>query len=71
MTGVMKKLFGGGGSTYTPPTPPKIDYDSIDNAAAAERKRQRAAKGRASTILTSGSGVTGSANLGTTVLLGK
>lgn len=70
MSGLMKSIFGGG-SSYVPPTPSKIDYDSIDNAAMAERKRQRAAKGRASTILTSGMGVTGAANVGTTALLGK
>lgn len=40
-------------------------------AAEAERKRNRSRKGRASTILTSPQGVTGSASIGTKTLLGE
>lgn len=53
-----------------PPAPPAVDTEGVQAAGDAERRRQRAAKGRASTMLTGGSGVTSEASVGTAKLLG-
>lgn len=63
----MSGLFGGG-PKYTPP--PTVSHESAQAAGTAERMRQRAARGQASTMLTGGSGVMGQANVGTKKLLG-
>jgi hypothetical protein len=55
-----------------PPPPPAASPTYVDKnvqgAYADEKRRQRGMTGRQSTILTSGSGLSGSANTGKTVL---
>ena len=53
-------FFGGGGTPALPPMPvmPTINDDEVRAASARERARLRRAKGRRSTIMTSGQGVT-------------
>lgn len=70
MTGMVRSLFGSS-PTIQPPSTTNVDYESANMAADLERRRQRAAGGRASTLLTSGRGLSNSANIGTTSLLGK
>lgn len=53
-----------------PPPAPVIRDEPVQDAGAEERRRRRLASGRASTILTSGQGVTESANVGVKQLLG-
>lgn len=70
MTAVIKSLFGSNQSlpsTQQTTTPAA----TADRSMEAERQRQRRAGGIGSTILTSGAGVAGSANIGTTTLLGR
>lgn len=57
-------------SPKPPPPPPTIDYEGVQAAGDAERRRQRAAAGQASTMLTGGLGDTSTATIGTTKLLG-
>lgn len=78
----MSKLFGSiaGGTkkaiaaapTPVPETPPPtpVDTGAAQTAADTERRRTQKARGRASTLLTSPSGVTTAANIGTRALLG-
>ena len=68
----MSGLFGGGGQEYkAPPPTPTIAHEQVQAAGAAERMRQRSARGRASTMLTNGAGVTESAPIGVKKLLGQ
>lgn len=83
----MSKLFGGGGAKKQappepppepppPPAPPAPGEDASAASEAAEAKARdellaRQSKGRASTILTSQSGVTEDAKLGSVTLLGR
>lgn len=62
--------------TYKPkiPTPPDIptrDDPAVKEAGKKERRRRLKAKGRSSTILTGGQGVTEAANIGRKTLLGQ
>lgn len=54
-----------------PPPPPQVDFESAEAAGDAERRRQRAAAGRQATVFTGGSGLSQSANIGTSALLGR
>ena len=54
-----------------PPPPPERDDSAVQDAARAERRRQAGAKGRASTILTSGQGVTEDTPVVKKTLLGE
>jgi hypothetical protein len=68
----MSGLFGGGGAAAKPVVstpPPDVSTPAVQAAADAERRRVRSNKGKASTLLTTPSGA-GSANVGTTKLLG-
>lgn len=69
----LKMLPGLGGTQGQTVEAPKTATEQ-DNAVQAawerERRRQAAASGRNSTLLTSGSGVAGSANSGAKTLLG-
>jgi hypothetical protein len=67
----MSSLFDGGDDYDPPPEPPAIDHASIQAASDAARRRQRTARGQGSTMLTSGLGVVGDANVGTARLLGR
>ena len=51
-----------------PIAPPTRDDPAVNAAAAAERRRRLAMKGRKSTILTGSSGDTSEANVGKTLL---
>ena len=67
----MSSLFSPKVSTPAPMTPPpSIDTPGVQAAADAERRRQRTASGRASTMLTGGTAKTGSDMIGTSTLLG-
>jgi hypothetical protein len=66
----MTKLF----SPKTPAMPapaPTVATPDVQAASEAERRRNRTASGRASTMLTGGQGVTGPLTTGTNALLGK
>lgn len=52
MSGIVNKIFGGGGSVPPAPVPPQRSDIDVQAAALAERRRQAAAQGRSSTILT-------------------
>ena len=54
-----------------PPPPPKREDPSVKAAAEKERKRMLAKKGRKSTMLTGGLGVTEDAPVEKTSLLGQ
>lgn len=64
----MSSLFGGGSSTPAPAPVPTIAHEEVQAAGDTARKRERAAAGRASTILAPLT--QSSANIGTTALLG-
>ena len=53
-----------------PPAPTRDDPEVVD-AQRSARKRQISAKGRSSTLLTGGQGVTDEANTGLKTLLGS
>jgi hypothetical protein len=52
------------------PPPPKIDSVVVQATSDAERRRQKMNRGRASTMLTGGQGLTTDANTGTKQLMG-
>lgn len=54
-----------------PPPPPKREDPAVQQAASDALKRRRLARGRASTILTGGRGVTGAAPSARKKLLGE
>lgn len=54
-----------------PPPPPTRDDPEVVDAQRAARKRRISAKGRSSTLLTGGQGVTEEANTGLKTLLGS
>jgi hypothetical protein len=69
---ILGDLVGGGAKPRAAPPPtatpsPSTSADALAAAAEAERR----ARGRASNILTSGSGLLGSPSLASTVLLGS
>ncbi len=75
MSKIVKKLLGGGEPKapkviQAPPPPPSVDTQAVQQAADTERRRLRAGKGRASTLLSGGKGVTDQAEIGTRTLLG-
>ena len=63
----MSFLFG----SSPPKPPPYIDHASVQAAGDAERRRQRAAAGKASTMLTGGLGDTSTPMTATSKLLGN
>jgi hypothetical protein len=67
----MGGIFKGPKKPEPPKPPPSVDTEGVNAAADAERRRQRAASGRAATMLTSGSGLGTSAPTGTKKLLGR
>lgn len=67
----MTKLFGSPKTPAAPPPAPTVATPDVQAAAEAERKRNRTASGKASTMLTGGQGVTGTSSVGTNALLGK
>lgn len=69
----MSGWFGGSKpAPYTPPPPiPKVADEQVQAAGDAERRRQRAAAGRAATMLTRPGSQLGSASVGTKKLLGQ
>lgn len=74
----MGGIFGGGSSPKPPkpvvpePEPPSIDTEAVEVASDAQRRRERKAAGRASTMLTGSGGVSGSGtSVGTKTLLGR
>ena len=68
----MSGIFGGPSvpSVAEPPKPPQVDTEAVQMASETERRRQRMARGRASTMLGGGSS-TEDAAIGTTKLLGR
>lgn len=58
-------------TTPTPSKPPNMQTPQVTDAGTAEKKRLRALKGNASTIATSGLGLTAPANVGGKMLLGQ
>ena len=69
----MGGIFGGGAPSPPPPPPPPPDRSDVDVQMAArnERLRQASTQGRASTVLTSGQGVTDEATPVKKTLLGS
>lgn len=74
------RLYGGGGKGSAPkpadpPPPPRPsaaeEQQITDQARTAERRRQAAAMGRESTMLTGGQGVTDTATTASKTLLGQ
>lgn len=80
-TGVTEKLFGaltGGGKQKAPEPvgpkepPPSVDTEGVRAAGDAQRRRERMARGKASTMLTGSQGVTSTDTaVGTKKLLGQ
>lgn len=75
MSSVIGKIFGGGKPKAAKAAPvvappPSIDTQAVKQAGDTQRRKVRAAAGRGSTQLTSGSGVTTDAKVGTKKLLG-
>jgi hypothetical protein len=66
----MGSLFGKPKTPAAPKPTPSVATPAVEAAAEAERRRYRQASGRAATILTEGQSGGGSANIGTTKLLG-
>lgn len=57
MGGIVQAIFGGGQQAAPPPPPPPaptVDTESVNTAAAEERKRRSLAQGQASNMLTEG-----------------
>jgi len=50
---------------------PTVAHEQVQGKVDKTRKRERSARGRASTMLTGGAGVTQSAQIGTKKLLGQ
>lgn len=70
----MSSLFGGKPSAAPappPPVAPTIDNSQAEIQAAQDAQLRRSTAGRASTILTGGSGVTASAATSSAKLLGN
>lgn len=69
----MGRLFGGGSSSAPPPplpVAPTIDNSQAEIQAAQEAQLAKTTRGRASTILTGGQGVTSNAPTSYAKLLG-
>jgi hypothetical protein len=67
----MSGIFGGAPKMpEPPPEPPKVDTEAVQMASEAERRRQRMARGRASTMLGGGTS-TEDTMIGTSKLLGR
>ena len=64
----MSFIFGGGSAPEPKPVP-TVQHEAVKAAGGAARRRERAARGRASTMLTSGAGL-GTLNTAVTKLLG-
>lgn len=67
-------IFGGGPKTppvETPKPPPQLNDPAIEDARRREQEAARKAKGRSSTMLTGGLGVTAAAPVARPTLLGS
>lgn len=71
MSGLVSAIFKSPKKPPAPPiAPPSVDNEAIAAAGESERIRNRTAKGRASSLLTGGRGLTTDATIGTKTLLG-
>lgn len=72
MGGVVSAIFGGGKkeSPAPPPPAPTVDNSQAKLDAAAQSQREAAMRGRSSTILTGGSGLSESGDTSSKKLLG-
>ena len=70
----MSSLFSSPKMPKMPEAPepvPTVAHEQVQGKADNTRRRERVARGRASTMLTGGAGVTQSAQIGTKKLLGQ
>lgn len=67
----MSGLFGGGGATPEPKPIPTVQHTAVQAAGDVARKKARAARGRAATMLTSPATQLQAPSIGVTKLLGR